>query len=165
MFSFNCPRVTNNFALFVASLGLVGCIRPLSGTWGTLVTLPFAFMLAHLGVYFLIIAIIITLGLGLWSSSKVISSKNQDPHFIVIDEALGIMIAFIPLSFGYLSSINVILAFLLFRLFDGLKPFPINYLEKSLSGSIGIMIDDLIAGVFSGVCLLIIIVIYRSVLP
>jgi phosphatidylglycerophosphatase A len=71
--------------------------------------------------------------------------QSKDPQQVVIDEVLGywIGVLFIPFSFS-----NAVLAFIAFRIFDIIKPFPANSLE-SLSGGLGIMIDDVIAGLYT----------------
>ncbi len=73
----------------------------------------------------------------------------KDPQQVVLDEVLGywIGILFIPFSFSY-----AVLAFVLFRVFDIIKPFPANSLE-SLKGGLGIMIDDFIAGIYTLACM------------
>ena len=89
--------------------------------------------------------------LGILSSHAV--EKNtviKDNKHIVIDEFIGYLVSimFLPLTIGY-----VISAFFLFRIFDILKPPPIRNLEKVLSGGIGIMLDDLLAGIFTNIIL------------
>ncbi|HOP63292.1 MAG TPA: phosphatidylglycerophosphatase A [Spirochaetota bacterium] len=71
--------------------------------------------------------------------------KSKDPQSVVLDEVIGywISVLFLPFSFSY-----AVLAFLLFRLFDIVKPFPARNLQ-SLSGGLGIMIDDIIAGIYA----------------
>jgi len=71
--------------------------------------------------------------------------KSKDPQHVVLDEMLGywIGILFIPFCFSY-----AVLAFILFRVFDIIKPFPARSLE-SLTGGLGIMIDDIIAGIYT----------------
>ncbi|PKL17472.1 MAG: phosphatidylglycerophosphatase A [Spirochaetae bacterium HGW-Spirochaetae-5] len=75
--------------------------------------------------------------------------KSKDPQQVVLDEVLGYWIAvlFIPFSFTF-----AVLAFILFRVFDIIKPFPANSLE-SLGGGLGIMIDDIIAGLYTLACM------------
>jgi len=123
------------------------------GTMGTLAAIP-VIILAHvIGIPLWILFIITTIG-GTWVADK--SSKDlgvHDHQGIVIDEFAGIMLTllFIPLSW-----ISIVLGFALFRLFDIWKPWPIRVIDKKVHGGIGIMLDDLLAGLFAGVCLLII---------
>jgi len=90
--------------------------------------------------------------------------KTKDPQQVVIDEVLGYWtgVLFIPFSFSY-----AVIAFILFRLFDITKPFPARYFE-SLSGGLGIIMDDIIAGIYTLACMHIIIYFlnqYNIILP
>lgn len=76
--------------------------------------------------------------------------KQNDPGCIVIDEIAGIMVTFLSLPF---NTITVIAGFLIFRFFDILKPFPIRSMERKLAGGTGIVMDDLLAGVYSNIAL------------
>ena len=80
---------------------------------------------------------------------------HDDPH-IVFDEWVGVWIALLPVVYlGQkampLAWISILLVFLLFRIFDILKPFPINWADKKVSGGFGIMLDDILAGIMSAV--------------
>jgi len=88
--------------------------------------------------------------LGVWAANKVErDSKIVDPSFVVIDEVAGQLITFflIPLSWVYLF-----IGFLLFRAFDILKPFPARRAEE-LPGGWGIMVDDIVAGIYANLFL------------
>jgi phosphatidylglycerophosphatase A len=91
---------------------------------------------------------VLIFALGVWASKRTCAISNlEDPSQIVIDEISGQLIALTPLAYG--SSIGlVILAFLLFRLFDIVKPFPIRKLEHFPNG-FGVMLDDVLAGVYA----------------
>ncbi len=78
--------------------------------------------------------------------------NDQDPRVFVLDECLGMVLT---LVFVRLTVVNTIIGFLLFRLFDTLKPFPCRHLEKVPHGW-GIMLDDLVAGLYAGLALAII---------
>ena len=84
--------------------------------------------------------------------------KTKDPQQVVIDEVLGYWtgILFIPFSFSY-----AVIAFILFRFFDITKPFPIRYFE-SLPGGLGIIMDDIIAGIYTLACMHIIIYFFNQ---
>ena len=75
--------------------------------------------------------------------------KRKDPAMIVIDEACGMLLALFCVPFNLYS---VVLGFFLFRIFDILKPFPAKRLEK-LTGSLGIMFDDIVAALYTNVIL------------
>ncbi len=70
---------------------------------------------------------------------------------IVIDETAGILLT---LLFASPNGVSILLAFILFRIFDTLKPWPISYLDKKIGGAFGVMIDDILAGLLAGLCLL-----------
>ncbi len=91
---------------------------------------------------------------GLWSANRAIPLLgNDDPSEAVVDEVIGQLITFAFVPFG-LSWPFILAGFLLFRLFDIWKPYPINSLEN-LPGGLGICADDIIAGVYAGICLLV----------
>jgi phosphatidylglycerophosphatase A len=85
---------------------------------------------------------------GVWASSRTCELlKAKDPGRIVIDEISGQLIALAPLAFAPSVS-GVVAAFLLFRLFDIFKPYPIHKLEH-LPGGLGVMMDDVLAGIYA----------------
>lgn len=89
---------------------------------------------------------------GIWASSRSIPLLgNEDPSEAVVDEVMGQLITFVFVPFS--SSWTLILpGFLLFRLFDIWKPYPIRDLEI-LPGGLGICADDIVAGIYAGICL------------
>jgi phosphatidylglycerophosphatase A len=89
---------------------------------------------------------------GIWASGRAISLLgNTDPSEAVIDEVMGQLVVFFFVPFG-ITWPFVLTGFLLFRLFDIWKPYPIDALQI-LPGGLGICADDLVAGVYAGVCL------------
>ncbi len=89
--------------------------------------------------------------LGFWASSKAeVVFAQKDPKYVVIDEVCGMLLSLSFLPFYSLKI--VIIAFLLFRILDTLKPYPAARLEK-LKGGLGIMLDDLVAGVYANLIL------------
>ena len=141
-------------AFICASLGFVGCVRPWSGTWGTLVAFPFAvaalYLLPPLHYLFLTLAL---LPIGLLSTHLILTQPKEDPHYVVIDEALGIYLTLAFLLPFPPSVITPLLAFVLFRLFDGLKPFPVGLIDKKVHGAWGVMMDDVAAALMAGAIL------------
>ncbi|HDQ26556.1 MAG TPA: phosphatidylglycerophosphatase A [bacterium] len=120
-----------------------------SGTAGTIVFLPFYwFIFGRMSwPFYVLSAVIITLA-GIWASNyaAVIFGK-KDPGKVVIDEVAGYMVTMflIPLSF-----VNMIMGFFLSRIFDIIKPPPARQFEK-LHGGTGIMMDDIMAGVYANI--------------
>jgi phosphatidylglycerophosphatase A len=124
------------------------------GTFGSLAALPLVIILNCLGPLWEIISLIIIIPLALWASgiSQVLLKKN-DPAEVVIDEVAGMVLAVFLLPVSWWTFIP---GFLLFRLFDILKPFPIGIIDRKMSGGAGIVLDDLVAGVYANICVRII---------
>ena len=125
----------------------VGLLRPAAGTLASLAALPFALLIQLAGgnVTLLLAAVLATL-LGWWSSSRYASSSGEgDPSSVVIDEVAGqwLVLALVPMTV-----LAWLLAFVFFRVFDILKPFPIGWCDRHLSGGLGIMADDTVAAIY-----------------
>ena len=117
------------------------------GTVGTLVAIPFTFALKSLGVTGFWIALLLLFLLGIRVCGRVSRRLGVHDHGgIVWDEMVGywLSVAFVPLQWQWLLA-----AFLLFRFFDIFKPWPIRQLDQKVSGGFGIMIDDVIAALFT----------------
>ncbi len=91
------------------------------------------------------------LGLSFWVAQKVQDALGrEDPQIVVIDEAVGFFAAMflLPPTWGY-----VLAAFLLFRALDVIKPFPASYFDKKVLNGVGIVMDDVCAGVYANLAL------------
>lgn len=132
----------------LATLWGLGRARYAPGTVASVVALPPAWLLAYVGGRGLLLgAAIAALAIGAWASEVYARETNTpDPSECVIDELAGqwIACAFAPLSLPAYA-----LAFLLFRVFDIAKPWPIRRVER-LHGGIGIMFDDVVAALMAG---------------
>lgn len=126
-----------------------GLLPRTPGTWGSLASLPFAVAIAALGgPLALLAAAVAVFLLGLRVAELYARRSGQhDPQAIVIDEVAGQWLAIVPVA-GHLPYFAV--AFLLFRVFDILKVWPADQLERRLPGGLGIMADDVVAGVYAG---------------
>ena len=134
----------------IATVFFIGYIPFAPGTFGSLAGLIFIWVFKPDTVQQISI---LTAGfiIGVLSSHIVEKDSGiKDSKHIVIDEFIGYLVSiiFLPLTPGY-----VVAAFFLFRFFDILKPPPIRNLEKIFSGGIGVMIDDLLAGIFTNIIL------------
>ena len=139
--------------LFATWFG-TGLLPVMPGTWGSLVALPCAWAIRALwGPAGLAAAAGITFAIGCWAAAKVAkASPVQDPREIVIDEVAGQWLALLPAS---LDPLPYALAFLLFRIFDICKPWPVRWADRQLHGGPGIMLDDLLAAVYAALALLV----------
>ena len=139
----------------IATVFGIGHLRPAPGTWGSLAALPLAYGLHLLGGFWLFfLATIIVTGLGWWATQQeIVGQEDQDPSEVVIDEVAGQWIALWPVSFGAMFADvdmlqlwpGILTAFVVFRLFDILKPGPVGWAD-GLEGPTGVMRDDVIAG-------------------
>ncbi|MEO9895674.1 MAG: phosphatidylglycerophosphatase A [Paracoccaceae bacterium] len=148
------------FARIIATVCFVGYIRPAPGTWGSFVALPLAWLLHVVGGFPLLAlgTVIAFLG-GWWATATMIrGQQDHDPSEIVVDELAGQWIAVLPLSFSA-SSMGIditalwpgwIAAFALFRLFDISKPWLVGWADRR-GDALGVMLDDVIAGVFAAI--------------
>lgn len=127
-----------------------GLIKPAPGTWGTLAAIPLYLLIVSLvsassTIYFGLV--IISFIVGIYLCGKTASDAGVHDHgSIVWDEIVGFLITMLLLPVTWQ---NIVLGFVLFRFFDILKPWPIKLLDKHVHGGFGIMIDDVLAGVFA----------------
>ena len=144
---FKCPST------WIASWFGSGLIRPAPGTWGTLGGMIIAApLLYYTGAIGLFLAAIILFIAGLWASKKFsYATATKDSSHIVIDEVVGLLITLIP---AQASISQLVIGFILFRFFDIIKPYPIKLIERHFPNAFGVMIDDVIAGIMAGICLL-----------
>jgi len=146
-----------NLVLFVASGAYVGVIPVASGTFGTLVALPLWCLFNQLpvGLYLVLLSLLILV--AFWSAGEAEKILHQaDSGVIVIDEIVGFLLTTVLISFSWP---RFIAAFLLFRFFDILKPFPVNWCDENLHGGFGVVVDDLVAGIMAAVVLRLLIMI------
>jgi phosphatidylglycerophosphatase A len=134
--------------MMVATLGGIGRLRPAPGTWGSLVVLP-AVLLGPAGA--LLLAVVATVA-GWLAVRALPQDGKQDPGWIVVDEAAGMLLALAALPAGA-GWAGVVLAFLLFRAFDILKPWPVSWADRQ-AGATGVMLDDILAGAMAAGLLL-----------
>ena len=142
----NFPNLKKPSHLFATWFG-VGLIRPAPGTWGSLAALLIWYFAGFLHSSIHIVLPIFILFSWLVCSQASQDSQSKDHSSIVIDEVAGMLVA---LSFVPYGIITYACTFLLFRLFDIWKPWPISLADKNVKGGLGILLDDLIAGLFAG---------------
>lgn len=144
----NLARVAFGSPAGLLAFGFGAGLSPFApGTMGTLVAIPFVFGLKSLdpALFWLVLLALFLLGVVICGT---VSRRLgvHDHGGIVWDEIVGywLSVAFVPLEWGWLLA-----AFLLFRLFDILKPWPIRQLDQKVSGGFGIMLDDAVAALFT----------------
>jgi phosphatidylglycerophosphatase A len=148
--SFRKAGPLDKLALILSSCFGFGLIPVAQGTFGTLAGIPLAMALAHVGPMAAAYLLFFFVLLSIWTSGRSARAlEKDDPAEVVIDETAGLLLTLFLLP---ATGFNLCLGFILFRLFDILKPFPIRRLEK-LEGGAGIVLDDLLAGVYGNVCL------------
>ena len=153
------PQPTRpSFAMLVRSPTLLlafgfgtGLAKKAPGTVGTLVGIPFYLLLTPLSIemYLAVVLLLFVVGIGLCDRASHFLGV-PDHGGIVWDEIVGYLVTmtFAPCTWYWLLA-----GFVLFRFFDILKPWPISWLDREIHGGLGIMLDDLLAGIFAGLAL------------
>jgi phosphatidylglycerophosphatase A len=150
--------IKNFNSLLVTMFGL-GKIKFMPGTFGSLATTIFLFFLFHtlnISSNVILIGLVIIFIYSFYAvSTHIKDSKNKDPGEIIIDEFLGQSIPIYLYEISHNTTkesseaiIYYILFFILFRYFDIMKPFPVNFFDKNFKNSFGVIMDDICAGVY-----------------
>ena len=141
------------------------------GTFGTALGLIIYVMVAYtfnivdsnsqsLNLNFLLIALVIIFTwLGTWSARLLEPEWGHDPGKIVIDETIGVWITILFIPFSW---VNVMLAFVIFRFFDILKPLGIRAIDEKLHSPFSVMLDDIVAGIYSALTLQLIVYFFQT---
>ena len=133
-------------------LGFGSGLAPIApGTFGTLAAIPIYLLMQNLSLVTYLILTFVGFTLGVWICER--SAEwlgREDPGAVVWDEIVGYLITMIAAPTGWLW---ILTGFVLFRFFDIVKPWPISIADKEIHGGLGIMVDDVIAGIFA--CILI----------
>ena len=151
-----------NFTNIFVSIFYIGYIRYAPGTWGSLASLGiifFLFNIINISLSILIILFVFLFFLSNYLINYFSSITNShDSKHIVIDEFLGMFFIFLfyDVIFIYNNYITCLLIFVSFRIFDVFKIFPANYFDKQLHSGYGVIIDDIIAGMYTILTMIII---------
>jgi phosphatidylglycerophosphatase A len=117
------------------------------GTAGTLIAIPIYLALSQLSLLLYLTVLIVIIIAGIWICDRTAKYLGVHDHSgIVWDEIAGFLITMIAIP---LTWWNILLAFALFRFFDIVKPWPIRWLDRHVQGGFGIMLDDIVAGMFT----------------
>jgi phosphatidylglycerophosphatase A len=144
-------RFREKLVMFLATGGFVGNIPFAPGTFGSLVAIPLCYLISKINLSLAIIAAALIIIMAIWiaRAAETILGK-KDPGSIVIDEIAGMAVTFIGVPF---SPATVIGGFSIFRAFDIAKPFPIRTLDRRVKGGTGVVLDDVMAGIYTNLLL------------
>ena len=153
----------NTLAKAIATGFGSGYLPVAPGTWGAALATLITYVIAvysnlgiDLDIWLIVLSIVFTV-LGIWSANVLQDEWGHDPGKIVMDEMVGIWISMIFVPF---SIVNLLLAFGLFRLYDIWKPWIVKKAEN-LDGGLGVMADDIVAGIFANVTIQFILVVSK----
>lgn len=133
--------------MFLATGCYIGNMSFAPGTFGSVLGLPLCFFLSKIDFSMAVLLAIIFILCAIWIANEAERIlKTKDPGCIVIDEIAGIILTLFGLPFNI---ITMTVGFLVFRALDIWKPYPIRFLENKFSGGIGIVLDDVVAGILS----------------
>ncbi len=138
------------FKIFATGLG-AGYVPLASGTAGSLVAIPLVLLLLPLPLTTYLATIITFSFLAVWISDNAqLIYKEHDSHLIVIDEIAGMLFTFIGQEPHWLT---ITTGFILFRAFDIWKPFPCRRIDQRVKGGLGVVLDDVVAGIYANMVL------------
>lgn len=144
-------------AFFISTLFYCGYFPKAPGTIGSLVSLPVIFFINYnFGFVGLVITIVSIFVIAMFSVKKVLMYTSHDPSFVVIDEFIGQSVTFLLVADKLKNSKSIvpyIVGFVLFRLFDITKPFPVSYADKKIKNAFGVILDDIFAGFYATIIL------------
>ncbi|MES0397021.1 MAG: phosphatidylglycerophosphatase A [Syntrophobacteria bacterium] len=141
----------NDLVVFLATGCFTGFLPKMPGTWGTFAAIPLVIISHRLtSITQPVVAVVFVTFAAYIAGRAEILFEDRDARPIVIDEMVGFLITLLWLPLNFLT---LCLGFFLFRLFDIVKPPPISTVEKRLHGGWGIVLDDVLAGIFANVTL------------
>lgn len=139
-------------AFLLATWFGAGLLPKAPGTWGSAAALPFAWVIAWLGgPWALLAAAALTFAIGVWAA-EIYGRRSgiKDAGPVVIDEVAGQWLTLAPFA---PDPLTYLAGFLLFRIADIVKPWPANWADRSVAGGLGVMLDDVFAGIYAGLVL------------
>lgn len=139
------------FWSMIATFFNIGKIKFAPGTWGTLAAVPLVYVVAQTNGLIYMIACLLLMPLAILAAEfHERKLGTHDSSEIVIDEVLGFFIAmtWVPITWQ-----SMLIGFFLFRVLDIFKPFPIGYIDKKVHGGLGVIADDLVAGILVNIIL------------
>lgn len=144
-------RFWDNVAVFVATGGYVGKAPVAPGTFGTLIGLPLCYLLSFFRTSAAMGLTIAVIAGAVWAAHRAEAALGRhDPGCIVIDEIAGMAVTLLGLPFTPISAVT---GFALFRVFDIAKPPPVRTLDRRVPGGLGVVADDVAAGILANLVL------------
>lgn len=142
-------RLGKMTARFVATGAFVGNSPYMPGTFGTLWGIAIAYFTSCLSPLWQITIILLVTAVAIITAGVTArEAGSKDPSSIVCDEIAGALAGFFMVPF---TIFNALLVFIIFRFFDILKPWPIDLIDQKVEGGTGIVLDDIVAGLFTAV--------------
>lgn len=141
------------WAYLIATWFKSGLSPKAPGTVGSLCTLPLAFVMIYFyGIWGILVSALLLFIIGERATKIVLSDSKDDldPGFVVIDEVVGQLLAFVFVAVFPLTIWSYVLGFAFFRFFDILKPWPVSYFDQKVHSAFGVMMDDVMAGLMAG---------------
>jgi len=137
--------------VFIATGFYLGKMPVAPGTFGSLLGLPLWIALSKFGPVFAIgcLAVFILFAMGVAHKASAILNQ-KDPGCVVIDEIAGMAVTMVGLPFSWAA---IIAGFIVFRILDIVKPFPIRWVDRHVRGGTGIVMDDILAGIIGNITL------------
>ena len=131
-----------------------GCAPKAPGTVGSFCSLPLVLIGIWAGPFALLTAVVALFLIGWWSVRVVLKTQAcQDPGFVVIDETVGQSLTFVLVASSSIPWYILVCGFILFRFFDIVKFWPASFFDRSVHGAFGVMMDDVIAGLYAAAVL------------
>lgn len=141
----------SKLSVAVATGGYIGKISFAPGTFGSLPGLLLYWVMAQMHTGYAVVLTLAVIAAAVWSAGRAEAVMGQkDPGAIVIDEIAGMAVVFVGLPLSWPLAVS---GFVLFRIFDIIKPFPVGWLERRFDGGLGVVIDDVAAGLICRVIL------------
>lgn len=138
-------------AILIASGGGIGYFPFAPGTAGSALGLLLVWACRFFSVFTLIFMSFALLVIGIWAAGETCQIlKKKDASQVVIDEIVGMMVTMIGIP---MTPYWLVIGFFVFRLFDIVKPSPAKYFDEKVSGGVGVMMDDVIAGIYGNIVL------------
>lgn len=142
-------RLVVMISRFVATGAFVGNSPYMPGTFGTLWGIAIAWFTSCLSPLWQVVIILAVTAVAMVTAGVTAKEAGiKDPSSIVCDEIAGTLVGFFMVPFTIFNALSV---FIIFRFFDILKPYPINLIDKRVEGGLGIVLDDIVAGLFTAI--------------